>query len=421
MDLTTRAARFRQILTAALPPVGQATLLLSSGVDSLCLLAAMLERGIQVRAVTFRMARWRNCFDARVAAAVCAKYAVPCTVVDLPADDGSLIRGIRDIVFGFSSTGKVEVECIWAVLKAFDEAEAGPVLVGYGADELHGTTRGGLLSGWKDPVAMTRHIERDCAPPHFQDEVVAVYGGFSGKQLVTPYRDPQLIECVRGLSYCEMHKPLEKAIARLAWRDFLKGSGVRRHCNFYAQSTGIGQAFDGVASRRGWSQKRAMYQHLLERKSSLPVLLGQETPSKPDLYFRFPLLRPDVMNPLAAALGVDPFTAAAGFQTWDIPLAQNQRRVEMARQLLSGRRVVVLGSAVAREMGWGHLTPLVWHNLSGGRILVLPWGPDLDAEGEDFQNHAQARKMLKDVWRLTEEERNYDPRRPGWLAACSRS
>ncbi|MGD9099374.1 MAG: hypothetical protein PVF45_02760, partial [Anaerolineae bacterium] len=133
---------------------------------------------------------------------------------------------------------KTHVECTWPFLYVAPVVVERQVWCGLNADDLRGSARGVAIRYGKDPPAFRRkrrELMRDPATSAWQ-HIEMVFADH-GKELVSPYRDSEVVDFLLRFSWQELNRPKQKMPALLSFADeFRKAAVYRRNDNLQCGS-----------------------------------------------------------------------------------------------------------------------------------------------------------------------------------------
>jgi asparagine synthetase B (glutamine-hydrolysing) len=171
---------------------------LSGGVDSVSVLFALLELKKEPQAYTFHIAGHEST-DLRAARAVCDRFDVPFTPVELPTDIQTIKEDTYSIINGLGLTAKTDIECIWPRWYLLDAVSESTLITGDCADAHFANSKRGAIH-YRDSVEkMNQYRDEHFGDPNYaQLRTIRKIGKALGVNTVrAPYRD----EAFRELFY----------------------------------------------------------------------------------------------------------------------------------------------------------------------------------------------------------------------------
>ncbi len=257
VDGSAVVRRWRAALLATLEPIPPDTpLLLSGGMDSLALLAALVELGRRPFLATYRLAD-RPSADSAMAGAVAADYGLPLAELRLRVDAESVERLVRTVIGVLGTARKTAVECASPTLLLALELHRrgyGRVIAGSGGiveDNRSFVIALRAAGGTETPAlrAYRRSQLLGTAGSGSATEAMWRAAAAAGVTLVEPYSTEPLASTALSIPAAELNRPRQKGIALRAFPSFFGYPDRLRywHRNCSLQSaSGLREAFAAV-------------------------------------------------------------------------------------------------------------------------------------------------------------------------------
>lgn len=249
----------RRLIVEAVEPVADEPLLLSGGVDSATVLAAMLSMGKRPECFTFRFGQYDS-EDVRVAASMCRHFGLPHHVVTVPRDDEAMERDIREMIRIIGCRPlKTHIQCgipFMYLARAVAAAGASRAVTALTADDCVGSGKEALLArAHHGEEGFYRRRLKDCENPQNSYFSCVKAAAKYGVELAAVFRNEPLRKHLLGMTYEQLHKPKVKWGLVKAFPEFWsQGSWWRPNKNLQVVS-GIRDAHDlllkGRLNKRG--------------------------------------------------------------------------------------------------------------------------------------------------------------------------
>lgn len=213
-------------------------LLFSGGTDSLVILWTLMDLEIPITCYLFRL----ECIVSKdsIAAHLASKtWNIPLVEVIIPHQDtNTLMQDIRQLVREMGTSRKTAIECTWPFTHMISHIKEDQVWCGLNADDLWGSSREISIRYGSDPTG-------------FQDKREALINNYYSsawgyieqlfkkvdKELLSPYRYPQIIEYLLGFNWEQLNRPKQKMPAYIAFgKEFSKVAIWRRNDNLQCGS-----------------------------------------------------------------------------------------------------------------------------------------------------------------------------------------
>jgi len=195
-------------------------LLFSGGTDSLAVFWTLLELSPKLATYTFRLEE-KVSQDSRAANAAAAHWGIvnyPIVIKDGGAKNTA--EEVKRVVRKIGSARKTHVECAWPFIHIEPRIpEGAQVWCGINADDLYGSARSVATTYGKDasPRAFAEFRRKLLA-----DEKTSAWEAlgkvFDKSEVVSPYRDPELIDLMCKYSWGELNRPRQKWFVVEAFR-----------------------------------------------------------------------------------------------------------------------------------------------------------------------------------------------------------
>lgn len=222
-------------------PENEVAVFLSSGMDSRCILFALLEYGKKVHTYSFTLED-RVSKDCRVAEEVSKTYGVEFTKIDLPTDINTLKRDILVLRDKYNCRKKTEYECVWPFLYSYKVVNEKVVSNGIRADIHFGNFKRARIHYKNDLDGFRREVFSDVNGG--QKLQHAMFAEEYGKILFEPFRDQRMIDHFMGTTFEECNTPHLKQPILDSFPEYFDKYKVYPHLNFQQGDSGIADHFD---------------------------------------------------------------------------------------------------------------------------------------------------------------------------------
>jgi len=229
---------FREKFLDGLSKLPDAPVMLSGGVDSATILAGLLELGKTPDVITFQLGEYQSP-DVIVAKSMCETLKLPHCIVKIPQSDETLKSDIKRLVNIIGTTKRLHVQCAHPFLYVCPtilDLGYHEVLAGFALDHICGMGRyGEQCARDNTPRAFTELRIRGIEDmTQTSTDTIPKLCASYGIKILDPYRvNKDFISWGVLLSWDEMHKPFQKAIAVKAFPDFWKkGKWYRKHASY---------------------------------------------------------------------------------------------------------------------------------------------------------------------------------------------
>ena len=240
-------ATLREIILDATCVKESVAVLLSNGVDSNSLVAALLRNGIRPTVISFRLTK--NVSTDWSAARVTARgLGLDFVDIELPTDLDAMYADVRHAIKSLGLRKKADIECAIPVRYALDAAKQrgiATVIAGSAADGHFGLSRKAVIrahtgdglddSAWLDAFREAYFARTDPA----QTRTMTRYADAIGLRMLAPYVDQRLVDLFRGLSWRTLNTPRQKMPIRRAFPEIAKWGVGRSHTNLQLGDSGI--------------------------------------------------------------------------------------------------------------------------------------------------------------------------------------
>ena len=214
---------------------------LSSGMDSRCILFALLEYGKKVHTYSFTLDD-RVSTDCRVAEDVSKTYGVKFTRIVLPTSIDILKRDVILLHNKYGCMKKTEYECVWPFLYSYKVIDERVVSNGIRADIHFGNFKRARIHYKDDLDGFRREVFSDVnGGQKIQHSVLAKE---YNKILFEPFRDQRMIDHFMGSTFEQCNKPHPKQPILDSFPEYFSKYKVYGHTNFQAGDSGILEHFD---------------------------------------------------------------------------------------------------------------------------------------------------------------------------------
>lgn len=208
-------------------------LLLSGGMDSSTLLAALLEMGARPPCYAFRLRDWPLSEDLQTARKMTAAYGLTLTEVEIPSDPESLIRDVTHVIQIARTSRKTAVQCCHVLhyllsrIARDGHREAITGTGGIAEDNRRAQTLAADYYAPGPPGARARAILEKArkenllgGDPASATETMKRFGSIYGVRLREPYSEDPLAVTGLSIPWPEMNWPRQKGIALRAFPAF---------------------------------------------------------------------------------------------------------------------------------------------------------------------------------------------------------
>lgn len=246
---TAPMSEVRRIVLAELEDAPHPTVvLLSSGVDSQLVFAALCEMGYEPWALSFRLDDGREPTDWLAAREAAERYRRPFLDVQLSTDLEEL-REYVEWAVSFGLTGKAAIECFWprkAAIDAVASHGAGltAIATGDGGDGYHVLSKKGMIH-YRDTVEKMDEFRRWYfgRANWSQVDSIRLYAARQGLAAFMPLAAPALLDVFLGRSWDECNRPRQKRYLREAFPGLWD---LPKHQNLQLGDSGIAELFAGL-------------------------------------------------------------------------------------------------------------------------------------------------------------------------------
>lgn len=231
---------FRKLAIECCRPYSEAALLLSGGVDSATMLAALLSEGVKPSVFTFRLSGYESS-DFKVARDMAREFGLPFHPVIIPQTVDALINDVYRVIRLIRTGRKTHIQCCHPMLYVADAVrEAGLTTAIWAStlDFVFGSNRRAqvaLRAGGQE--AFTAYRRKAAADPDSSDASIEATFASRGVALRDPFNNPALIEFMLERTSNDMHYKMQKGIAVRAFPEFWqRGAWYRPHDSYQINS-----------------------------------------------------------------------------------------------------------------------------------------------------------------------------------------
>lgn len=271
------AERLRPIMEREAGRVPEpSAVLISSGIDSLVVGAAMKAVGKQPVGITFSVAG-RPSKDVKGAQKACQALGADWRHIELSPDLEALDVDVRAMV-GDGLRGKAEIECSWPMRKALDYCSytgIKGVASGVPADGYFVLSKSGLLHHRGTVELMDKFRATYWARPTVgQLKTTAAYAESVGVTYIAPFAAPDMLPVFQGCAWDTLNKPRQKEPLRLLYPGIERTVRPQRHLSYQSDGTsGITGLFTELAESRGYKSSIGYFNALArELGSGVPAI-----------------------------------------------------------------------------------------------------------------------------------------------------
>lgn len=232
--------------------------LLSNGVDSNSLLAALLQNGSRPTVISFRIENYTST-DWTYARRTADLLGLPFVDIELTTDVELIAQDVKFCITELGLRKKADIECFVPVMKAIDAASELGVLdlfTGAGADSHFGLNRKCYVAAhigdgqdnpkWLDDFRDAYFARTNPAQTVSGKE----YGAPKNVNVLAPYVSHELVEIFRGKSWKSLNKPKQKMPTRDAFPEMNKWRVGSRHTNLQLGDSKIAENYTRLLDSR---------------------------------------------------------------------------------------------------------------------------------------------------------------------------
>lgn len=226
------AQGWRDALSETVEAVRKLPLMLSGGVDSGTILAALLELGEKPHCFAFRLGG-HDSGDSATARLMCQTYDLRFTLVEIPRNQETLVKDSKEVIRRLGSSKKAQVQCCQPVMrmaKSMKRQGYTKAIVGTGAVVMDDRKVSVILSQQGEDAATAyraskfndRHTDCGTGAMH-------AIARLCGVPLEEPLSDDPVRSHGLSLSFGEMNWPKQKGIALRAFPEFWSHGFYRKN------------------------------------------------------------------------------------------------------------------------------------------------------------------------------------------------
>jgi len=232
------AAAWRDNLLQTLEPFKHLPILLSGGMDSATLVAALLELGARPKCYSFRLGE-RDSVDVRVARKICLDHALELDLTTIPRDPATLISDVRQVIRMLGVYAKAAVQCCQPIMRMCSKIaiENRMAIIGTGGI-CEDNRRVNVFLGQCGEDGMTRNYRRHNLL-NWQASTTGrmiEMGEHCGVQLVQPYAMRPIATYGLHLDLREINWPRQKGIALRAFPEFFANGYWKKNSSLQVNS-----------------------------------------------------------------------------------------------------------------------------------------------------------------------------------------
>lgn len=225
-------------------PYNDVGLCLSAGLDSQCILFALLEAGKKVHTYSFTMDD-RESRDFKMARSISDKFNVEFTPIYLPSDIDVLIKDLKALHYEYGCVKKTEYECVWPFLYLYKEVSEKILANGISSDGHFGLSLKYALH-YKDRLNgldeyRNLYWNRKNGSEYIQHRLLAKKYDIT---VFEPYRDQKIIDYFSGTTWEECNKPHQKQPLINSFSEYFDQIKIYPHTNFQLGDSGISEHFE---------------------------------------------------------------------------------------------------------------------------------------------------------------------------------
>jgi asparagine synthetase B (glutamine-hydrolysing) len=255
----------KQILMNEISKVSdnEVALMLSSGIDSNCLMFALLEAGKSVHAYTFCLDD-RVSTDALLARRNAETFGVKFTLISLPTNPEILMNDLICLA-RIGARSKTDFECGFPMVYVYPRVKERVMFSGIGADDHFCLTKKGMIY-FKNDIDKFRNIQFS-KPNNCQKQIHDWLCAAHDKVWVTPYLVQEMQDHFHGKSWDEVNLPRQKQPILDAFPEQFKKITVRKHQDFQKGDSGISDVFQSLVNtdynKHGYKSAVGIYNTIL--------------------------------------------------------------------------------------------------------------------------------------------------------------
>lgn len=240
---------FKKIVISEIEKRKENALMFSGGVDSATILAAMLECGKKPDLYTFYVEGVKS-RDVKITKEISKEFGLKLNLIEIPKNFDKLISDIKLIIEICRRTTKAHIQCAhpWLYLSSACKKDGhDSAIIGMSADGLYGTNRKGEITYKTEGEEAFRkfRFEKDNDYLASDASVFKMSSHFDVK-LWDLYAQYTVGGFLLNLTYDQMHKPIQKAVAINAFPDFWKrGKWIRKNSPLQIES-GLRELHDQI-------------------------------------------------------------------------------------------------------------------------------------------------------------------------------
>ena len=216
-------------------------LFLSSGIDSRCILFALLECGKKVHTYSFTLDD-RCSKDCLVAEDISKFFNVPFTKILLPTDIETLKTDVIKLHVDYNCVKKTEYECVWPFLYAYSKVEEPIIANGIRADSHFCISKRARLHFKNDLDSYRLECFNDPNGGQYLQHLQLAKE--NNTSICTPYRDKRIIDYFLGTTYEQCNKPRQKQPILNSFPEYFEKFKIYPHTNFQLGDSGISEHFN---------------------------------------------------------------------------------------------------------------------------------------------------------------------------------
>lgn len=222
---------------------------LSAGIDSRCIVFALLESGKSVHAYSFTLDD-RLSKDCDVAERISKEFGLEFTRIILPTDINALKQDIIKLHYNYGCEKKTEYECVWPFLYVYPVVKETVLANGIRADSHFCISKRARLH-FRDNLDAYR---KECfdSPNGGQILQHTQLAKENDIELFTPYRSDSMINYFMGKTYEECNTPHQKQPILNSFPEYFDRYAIYPHTNFQLGDSGISNLFNSLL-RTDWN------------------------------------------------------------------------------------------------------------------------------------------------------------------------
>ena len=240
-------------------------LMLSGGLDSLCVLAALMEIGSRPTCFTFYA--YPN-DDLRSSQRIAKALRLRHVLVPIPLGDVQLRHDVAQIIKLIGKTNKIDVQVSHPILyaaRAILREGHGGAWTGLDRGDLYGLQKDNMIKRWTQGDAVWQQARVESQQEGDRDSSVSINRTAlsCGVVLNHAFWDEGVVSAVLAMNYRELHRPRPKSALMRAFPDFFKSHALYRRPAAYQVESGIRLLHNSLLDGTGFKDVAAVYRRMV--------------------------------------------------------------------------------------------------------------------------------------------------------------